>query len=63
MADETDDKEPKPAPKRRENSEKAIGLEMARLFGLNPKLMMAPKSTPEPPPESADDDEEDGHAD
>jgi hypothetical protein len=28
---------------------------MARLFGMSPKLMMAPKSTPEPPPESADD--------
>jgi len=31
-------------PARRENSEKALGLEMARLFGMNPKLMMAPKA-------------------
>jgi hypothetical protein len=34
---------PRAVPKRRDDSEKAIGLEMARLFGLNPKLMMAPK--------------------
>lgn len=65
----TDDEEQKPderLPKRRDDSEKGIGLEMARLFGLNPKLMMTPKSTPEPQPESADndgDEEGDGHAD
>ena len=55
----TDDDEPKPedepqpprsAPARRENSEKAIGLEMARLFGMNPRQMMAPKQKPEDPP-------------
>ena len=48
---------PRPAPRRRDDSEKGIGLEMARLFGINPKVMMAPKSTPQKPPESADDDE------
>ena len=58
----TDDEERKPEqrlPKRRDNSEKALGLEMARLFGLNPKVMMAPKPTPQKPPEPADDEEED----
>ena len=67
MTDETDDKERKPAPRRRDDSEKGIGLEMARLFGLNPKLMTAPKKTPEPRPEAADNDDgdekSDGHAD
>lgn len=63
MTDETDDKEPKPAPRRRDSSEKAIGLEMARLFGINPKLMMAPKPTPEQPPEPADDGDDEGQPD
>jgi hypothetical protein len=49
---------PRSAPRRRDDSEKAIGLEMARLFGMNPKLMMAPKPTPQMPPEAADDDDE-----
>ena len=43
-------------PARRQDSEKAIGLEMARLFGISPKLMMAPKSPPEKPPEVGDED-------
>jgi hypothetical protein len=67
----TEDKAPKPdgrpeeqaprraAPQRRDDSEKALGLEMARLFGISPKMMMAPKPTPKTPPE-ADDDDEDG---
>lgn len=54
----TDDDEPKQedepqsrsAPVRRDDSEKGIGLEMARLFGINPRLMMAPKPKPEDPP-------------
>ena len=54
MTDETDDKERKPAPRRRDDSEKGIGLEMARLFGLNPKLMMAPKK---PKPDEQEDSE------
>lgn len=61
-----DDKERKPEerlPKRRDDSEKALGLEMARLFGLNPKMMMAPKRTPQKPPEPADDDDEEGQLD
>jgi hypothetical protein len=49
---------PRTAPARRDDSEKGIGLEMARLFGINPKLMMAPKATPQKPPEPADDDDE-----
>ena len=69
----TDDTEPKPdgepqsqepaaspprsAPRRRDDSEKAIGLEMARLFGMDPKLMMAPKVLPQEPPEPVDDDD------
>ena len=64
----TDDKDQKPderLPKRRDDSEKAIGLEMARLFGMNPKLMMAPKSPPQEPAESsesAEDDDANGEA-
>jgi hypothetical protein len=57
----TDEKEQKPdegLPKRRDDSEKAIGLEMARLFGMNPKLMMAPKPTPQKPPGAADEDDD-----
>lgn len=42
---------PRSAPRRRDDSEKAIGLEMARLFGMNPKTMMAPKAKPADPPE------------
>jgi hypothetical protein len=49
---------PRSAPRRRDDSEKAIGLEMARLFGMNPKVMMAPKSPPKSPSEAADDDED-----
>lgn len=50
---------PRTAPARRDDSEKGIGLEMARLFGINPKLMMAPKPrpTPEDSPEAADDED------
>jgi hypothetical protein len=33
----------RPAPVRRDDSEKGLGLEMARLFGISPKLMTAPK--------------------
>ena len=51
-------------PTRRDNSEKGIGLEMARLFGISPKLMMAPKSPPKERAEAddggSDDDEESG---
>ena len=49
---------PRRMPRRRDDSEAAIGLEMARLFGMNPKTMMAPKSPPKESPESSDDDEE-----
>lgn len=49
---------PRSVPRRRDDSEKGIGLEMARLFGINPKLMMAPKSPSKNPPEAADDDDE-----
>ena len=34
------------------NTEKALGLEVARLFGLNPRLLVAPAS----PPASATDE-------
>ena len=63
MTDETDDKEQKPderSPKRRDDSEKGLGLEMARLFGHNPKLMMTPKPAPQKPPEPADDEDDEG---
>jgi hypothetical protein len=49
---------PRSAPRRRDDSEKGIGLEMARLFGMNPKLMMAPKSDPKNSSEAADDEED-----
>ena len=45
-------------PERRDNSEKAVGLEMARLFGMNPKLMMAPKAPPEETREPSEDQED-----
>ena len=59
----SDDKEPvdeppRPAPRRRDDSEKALGLEVARLFGLNPRAMMAPKASPVPEDEAASDDPE-----
>lgn len=63
MTDEKDNKPDERLPKKRDDSEKAIGLEMARLFGMNPKLMMAPKPTPQKPaepPEQAEDDDADG---
>lgn len=49
---------PRPAPRRRDDSEKAIGLEMARLFGMNPKLMMAPKGKPENPRDQLGEDQQ-----
>jgi hypothetical protein len=56
----TPDPPPRSAPTRRDDSEKALGLEMARLFGLSPKLMVAPKPRPaqEDRPEAARDDED-----
>jgi len=64
----TEDKEParerRPPPRRRDDSERALGLEMARLFGMSPKQMMAPKpkpeasQAPEDDPEHAEADEE-----
>ncbi|HKY75585.1 MAG TPA: hypothetical protein VJS45_05575 [Acidimicrobiia bacterium] len=45
-------------PRKRDDSEAAIGLEMARLFGMNPKTMMAPKSPPKDSPESSGDDDD-----
>ena len=38
------------------NTEKALGLEMARLFGMNPRLLVAPPSRPAAP--STPEDEE-----
>jgi len=52
------DEPPRPAPRRRDDSEKGLGLEMARLFGINPKVMMAPKAPARP-----SEDEEDLVAD
>ena len=46
--DERVDEPPRPAPRRRDDSEKGLGLEMARLFGINPKVMMAPKASARP---------------
>ena len=42
------DEPPRQAPRRRDDSEKGLGLEMARLFGMNPKVMMAPKAPVQP---------------
>ena len=52
------DPTPRRVPRRRDDSEAALGLEMARLFGMNPKTMMAPKSPPKNAPETPDDDED-----
>jgi hypothetical protein len=63
----TEDQEPKPdesprraVPKKREDSERALGLEVARLFGISPRLMMPPQATPKAPSE---DDEPDSDPD
>ena len=50
-------RESKPA--RREDTDKALSLEVARLFGLSPKLMMAPRSTPKADPAHDDEPEPD----
>ena len=53
MADDDERELKRPAPKASErNTEKALGLEVARLFGLNPRLLVAPAS----PPASATDE-------
>jgi hypothetical protein len=57
--DQPADAEPPPrrVPRKRDDSEKGLGLEMARLFGMNPKTLMAPKPPPENPREAADDED------
>jgi hypothetical protein len=54
----TDDAKPTP-PKRRDDSEKGLSLEVARLFGLSPRDLVAPKRPPaaEPPDAEAPDAE------
>ena len=42
------------------NTEKALGLEMARLVGMNPRLLVAPPSRPAARPEPQDDDAAEG---
>jgi hypothetical protein len=44
------------------DSEKALGLEMARLFGMNPRLLVSPPSRPEsqPAPQADEAAEETG---
>ena len=64
MSDDKDDVEKAPprVPARRDRSEKALGLEVARLFGMNPRTMMAPgkppDATPAPEDEEVSDDAE-----
>ena len=57
MADDDAEPEPEPEPQpegrrrpeRRADTEKAIGLEVARLFGLSPQMLSAPRpKRPEP---------------
>lgn len=67
-ADSASEDEPQPpkianptvrsAPTRRDNTEKGLALEMARLFGMSPKQMMAPKAKLEKLPEAAERREE-----
>jgi hypothetical protein len=38
------------------SSEKALGLEMARLFGMDPRLLVSPPSRPEAPSTPPDED-------
>lgn len=44
------------APRAPGSSEKGLGLEVARLFGMDPRLLVAPR--PRPEPRSTDDDPE-----
>lgn len=54
MADERADHAPapeeptprRPAPRLRDDSEKALGLEVAKLFGLSPRLLMTRRPKP-----------------
>lgn len=47
------------APRRRGNTEQALGLEVARLFGLSPRLLVAPA----PPPEAVSTGDEEATED
>jgi len=40
------DGEPEKLPRRPDRTEKALGLEVAKLFGLSPRLLVAPPSPP-----------------
>jgi len=42
------------------DSEKALGLEMARLFGMNPRLLVSPPSRPEAPSTPQDEEAAEG---
>ena len=42
------------------NTEKALGLEMARLFGMNPRLLTAPPSRPASQPAPQDEEAAEG---
>ena len=48
MADDERDEAPaeRPRPTRRPRTEKGLGLEVARLFGMDPRLLVAPRSRP-----------------
>ncbi|HEV3362569.1 MAG TPA: hypothetical protein VG795_00245 [Acidimicrobiia bacterium] len=59
-----EERETRPAPRKpgSRDSEKALGLEVARLFGLNPRLLVNRPSPPAAPSPKDDKDEADESA-
>jgi hypothetical protein len=60
MAEEKEpQRDSRPPPRKRDDSEKALGLEVARLFGMNPRQLIERKSTPkaDPTPDDPEDPE------
>ena len=54
----------RPAPRKRDNTEKALTLEVARLFGMSPKVLLHRETSPEEPsPVERKTSEDDGEAD
>jgi hypothetical protein len=59
-----EERETRPAPRKpgTRDTEKAIGLEVARLFGLNPRLLVNRPTPPAAPSPKDDEDDADSSA-